>query len=105
MDADLAGQRLMARLDAFAAFTDEPRRLTGFFCRKRIGAPRLPSLAGAVRRGSRRKLTRPAMSWPAMRASGRRSALMLGSHIDTVRDAGLYDGNYARWRRLPSSKP
>ena len=32
LDADLAaGQRLMARLDAFAAFTDEPRRLTRLF--------------------------------------------------------------------------
>jgi allantoate deiminase len=31
-DADLvAGRRLMARLDAFAAFTDEPRRLTRVF--------------------------------------------------------------------------
>ncbi|MGH6797964.1 MAG: Zn-dependent hydrolase, partial [Roseiarcus sp.] len=31
-DADLeAGRRLMARLDAFAAFTDEPGRLTRLF--------------------------------------------------------------------------
>ena len=31
-DADLAaGRRLMARLDAFAAFSDEPRRLTRLF--------------------------------------------------------------------------
>ena len=32
LDADLAaGRRLMARLEAFADFTDEPRRLTRLF--------------------------------------------------------------------------
>ena len=95
-DADLAaGRRLMARLDAFAAFSDEPRRLTRLF------------LSDAHRRAAQAfigwcgeaglEATIDAAGNVAARYEGRRAgapALMLGSHIDTVRDAGRYDGNY-----------
>ena len=95
-DADLAaGARLMARLDAFAAFTDEPGRLTRLF------------LSGAHRRAADAfigwcgeaglKARIDAAGNVVARYEGKREgapALLLGSHIDTVRDAGRYDGNY-----------
>ncbi len=94
--ADLeAGRRLMARLDAFADFTDEPGRLTRLFlsdahrraARALIGwcaqaglEPRIDAAGNVVARYEGKRTGAP--------------ALMLGSHIDTVRDAGRYDGNY-----------
>ena len=90
-----AGVRLMARLDAFAAFTDEPGRLTRLFlsdAHRRAAAaymgwcaeidlkPRIDAAGNVVARYEGRTAGAP--------------ALMLGSHIDTVRDAGRYDGNY-----------
>ena len=91
-----AARRLMARLDAFAAFTDEPGRLTRLFL-----SPR-PSRAPAsfhrlVRRGgsSSAQIDAAGNVAPATRASAPGApALMIGSHIDTVRDAGRYDGNF-----------
>ena len=94
-DADLAaGRRLMARLDAFAAFTDEPRRLTRLFLGR--ASTRRAGLHRLVRRG-RPEREIDAAGNVAARYEGKRAgapALMLGSHIDTVRDAGRYDGNY-----------
>jgi len=95
-DAELAaGARLMARLDAFAAFTDEPGRLTRLF------------LSGAHRRAAEAfigwcgeaglKARIDAAGNVVARYEGKREgapALLLGSHIDTVRDAGRYDGNF-----------
>ncbi len=90
-----AGERLMARLDAFAAFTDEPGRLTRLFlseahksaanafigwCAEAGLAARIDAAGNVVARYEGRKAGAP--------------TLMLGSHIDTVRDAGRYDGNY-----------
>ena len=90
-----AGARLMARLDAFAAFTDESGRLTRLFlsdAHKRAAAAfigwcaemglhaRIDAAGNVVARYEGRTASAP--------------ALMLGSHIDTVRDAGRYDGNY-----------
>ena len=90
-----AGGRLMARLDAFAAFTDEPGRLTRLFlsdahrraaaafigwCAEAGVAARIDAAGNVVARYEGRMAGAP--------------ALMLGSHIDTVRDAGRYDGNY-----------
>jgi len=95
-DADLvAGRRLMGRLDAFAAFTEEPGRLTRVFlsdAHRRaahafIGWCGEAGLAASI----------DAAGNVVARYEGRRAgapALMLGSHIDTVRDAGRYDGNY-----------
>jgi allantoate deiminase len=96
LEADLvAGRQLMARLDAFAAFTDEPRRLTRLFLSEAhrqaaqafIGWARDAGLAARI----------DAAGNVVARYEGNRAgapALMLGSHIDTVRDAGRYDGNY-----------
>ena len=89
-----AARRLMARLDEFAAFTDEPGKLTRLYLS--------PSYRAASERFAQ---------WaddlgmdPEIDAAGNVHAryegktkgapiLMIGSHIDTVRDAGRYDGN------------
>jgi len=95
-DADLAaGRRLMARLDAFAAFTDEPRRLTRLFLSEahRRAADAFIGWCGEA--GLEASID--AAGNVVARYEGKRAgapALMLGSHIDTVRDAGRYDGNY-----------
>ena len=85
----------MARLDAFAAFTDEPGRLTRLFlsdAHKRAAAAFIGWCAAA---GLEARID--AAGNVVARYEGERAgapALMLGSHIDTVRDAGRYDGNY-----------
>ncbi|MBV9287150.1 MAG: allantoate amidohydrolase [Hyphomicrobiales bacterium] len=95
-EAELAqGARLMARLDAFAAFSDEEGRLTRLFlsdahrraaeayigwCAEAGLEARIDAAGNVVARYEGKMLGAP--------------ALMLGSHIDTVRDAGRYDGNY-----------
>ena len=96
LDVDLAaGRRLMARLEAFADFTDEPRRLTRLFLSE---AHRRAALAFIGWCSEARLEARiDAAGNVVARYEGKRAgapALMLGSHIDTVRDAGLYDGNY-----------
>jgi allantoate deiminase len=96
LDADLAaGRRLMARLEAFAGFTDEPRRLTRLFLSEahRRAARAFIGWCGEARLEAKID----AAGNVAARYEGKRAgapALMLGSHIDTVRDAGIYDGNY-----------
>ena len=96
LDADLAaGRRLMARLDAFAAFSDEPRRLTRFFLSEahRRAAQAIIGWCGEA--GLEARID--AAGNVVARYEGKRAgapAVMLGSHIDTVRDAGRYDGNY-----------
>jgi allantoate deiminase len=95
-DADLAaGRRLMARLEAFAAFTDEPRRLTRLFLSEAHRRAAHAFSGWCTEAGLRAKID-PAGNVVA-RYEGKRAGapvLMLGSHIDTVRDAGAYDGNY-----------
>jgi allantoate deiminase len=95
-DADLAaGRRLMARLEAFAAFTDEPRRLTRLFLSEAHRRAAHAFIGWCTEAGLRAKID-PAGNVVA-RYEGKRAGapvLMLGSHIDTVRDAGAYDGNY-----------
>ncbi|HEY1454313.1 MAG TPA: allantoate amidohydrolase [Roseiarcus sp.] len=95
-DADLAaGQRLMARLDAFAAFSDEPRRLTRLFLSDAHRRAAQAFIGWCSEAGLAANVD--AAGNVVARYEGRRGgapALMLGSHIDTVRDAGRYDGNY-----------
>src|ERR1700729_43998 len=95
-DADLvAGRRLMARLDAFAAFTDEPRRLTRLFLSEAHRRAALAFIGWCGEAGLEAKID--AAGNVVARYEGKRAgapALLLGSHIDTVRDAGKYDGNY-----------
>jgi allantoate deiminase len=95
-DADLAaGRRLMARLEALAALTDDPPRLTRLFLSDahRRAAQALIGWCGEA--GLEARID--AAGNVVARYEGRRAgapALMIGSHIDTVRDAGRYDGNY-----------
>jgi allantoate deiminase len=96
LDADLAaGRRLMARLEAFAEFTDEPRRLTRLFLSEAHRRAAHAFIGWCGEAGLQAKID--AAGNVVARYEGKRAgapALMLGSHIDTVRDAGLYDGNY-----------
>jgi allantoate deiminase len=96
LDVDLAaGRRLMARLEAFAEFTDEPRRLTRLFLSEAHRRAALAFIGWCGETGLEAKID--AAGNVVARYEGKRAgapALMLGSHIDTVRDAGLYDGNY-----------
>ena len=96
LDADLAaGRRLMARLDAFAAFSDEPRRLTRLFLSDAHRRAAQAFIGWCGEAGLEARID--AAGNVVARYEGRRAgapALMLGSHIDTVRDAGRYDGNY-----------
>ena len=95
-EADLAaGRRLMARLEAFAGFTDEPRRLTRLFLSEAHRRAAHAFIGWCGEAGLQAKID--AAGNVVARYEGKRAgapALMLGSHIDTVRDAGLYDGNY-----------
>jgi allantoate deiminase len=94
--ADLAaGRRLMARLDAFAAFSDEPRRLTRLFLSDAHRRAAQAFIGWCGEAGLEARID--AAGNVVARYEGKRAgapALMLGSHIDTVRDAGRYDGNY-----------
>ena len=96
LDGDLAaGRRLMARLDAFAAFSDEPRRLTRLFLSDAHRRAAQAFIGWCGEAGLEARID--AAGNVVARYEGRRAgapALMLGSHIDTVRDAGRYDGNY-----------
>ena len=86
-------RRLMARLDALAAFSDDPPKLTRLCLSHRTGAPPNSSSPGRERAGLSARID-PVGNVRA-RYEGRRPnapALMIGSHIDTVRDAGRYDG-------------
>ena len=85
----------MARLEAFAAFTDEPRRLTRLFLSDAHRRAAHAFIGWCGEAGLQAKID--AAGNVVARYEGKRAgapALMLGSHIDTVRDAGLYDGNY-----------
>jgi allantoate deiminase len=96
LDADIAaGRRLMARLDALAAFTDEPGRLTRLFLSDAHRRAAQAFIGWCGEAGLEAAID--AAGNVVARYEGRRAgapALMLGSHIDTVRDAGRYDGNY-----------
>src|ERR1700728_3589812 len=95
-DADTAaGRRLMARLDALAAFTDEPGRLTRLFLSDAHRRAAHAFIGWCGEAGLEAKID--AAGNVVARYEGKRAgapALMLGSHIDTVRDAGRYNGNY-----------
>jgi allantoate deiminase len=96
LEADLAaGRRLMARLQTFAGFSDEPRRLTRLFLSEAHRRAAHAFIAWCGQAGLQAKID--AAGNVVARYEGKRAgapALLLGSHIDTVRDAGSYDGNY-----------
>ena len=86
-------RRLMARLDALAAFTDDPPRLTRLCLSASHRRAAEQFIAWAKESGLAARVD--AVGNVRARYEGRRQdapALMIGSHIDTVRDAGRYDG-------------
>ncbi len=93
-DPTSPGRRLMARLDEFAAFTDDAPKLTRLYLSDAHRRAAARYIAWAREIGLDARID-PAGNVVA-RYEGRRAdapALMIGSHIDTVRDAGRYDGN------------
>ena len=93
-DAAGAGRRLMTRLDDFCAFTDEPGKLTRLYLSPAYRAACDAFARAAAEAGMSVSLD-PVGNVRA-RYEGKAPyapALMIGSHIDTVRDAGRYDGN------------
>ena len=93
-DAAGAGRRLMTRLDDFCAFTDEPGKLTRLYLSPAYRAA-CDAFAGLAAKAGMSVTVDPVGNVRA-RYEGKAPyapALMIGSHIDTVRDAGRYDGN------------
>ncbi len=88
------GRRLMARIDEFAAFTDEPGKLTRLYLSEahRRAAAQFIAWAQAIGLDARLDAAGNVVARYEGRTAGA-PALMIGSHIDTVRDAGRYDGN------------
>ncbi len=96
MDLDTAGaaRRLMTRLDEFAAFTDEPGKLTRLYLSPSYRAACDQFVKWAEAAGMSARLD--AAGNVRARYEGKTPdapSLMIGSHIDTVRDAGRFDGN------------
>jgi allantoate deiminase len=94
-DADMRfGPQLMARLDALAAFTEVEGQLTRrYLSPAHVAAAR--QVGAWMAEAGMSVRTDPLMSVFG-RYEGRRTgaaAIMLGSHIDTVLDAGRYDGS------------
>ncbi|HET6469570.1 MAG TPA: allantoate amidohydrolase [Geminicoccaceae bacterium] len=88
------GETLMARLDALAAFTDEAGALTRLYLSPAHEAAALQVRQWMEEAGMDARID--AVGNVAGRyeaATPGAPALLLGSHIDTVRDAGRYDGN------------
>jgi allantoate deiminase len=85
--------RIMQRLDALAADTDEPERISRFYLspahRKSV-----ERVSGWMREAGMAVALDAAATLVGRYAASRPDApvLLLGSHIDTVRDAGRYDG-------------
>src|SRR3984957_6008344 len=88
------GQRLMRRLDEFARFSDEEGRLTRLYLSKSHREAARQFIAWCAEAGLNAKIDASGNVWARYegKASGA-PALMIGSHIDTVRNAGRYDGN------------
>jgi allantoate deiminase len=95
MDFDpAAAARMMARLDAFAGFTDEPGKLTRLYLSPSYRAACEQFARWAAEAGMSARID--AVGNVRARYEGKTEhapALMIGSHIDTVRDAGRFDGN------------
>ena len=88
------GEALMARLDDLARFTDQPGALTRLYLSPAHKAATRQVAAWMEEAGMAAEVD--AVANVAGRYEGERPglpAVLLGSHIDTVRDAGRYDGN------------
>ena len=89
------GARVMRRLDELARFSSEPDALTRLFLTPEHKAAAAQVAAWMREAGMDAELD--AAGNTVGRYAGAAPgapALLLGSHIDTVRDAGLYDGNF-----------
>jgi allantoate deiminase len=88
------GTRVMDRLDALSSFSSEPHALTRFYLTPEHAAAAKQVQAWMTEAGMTAGLD--AIGNVVGRyeaAEPGRPALLMGSHIDTVRDAGKYDGN------------
>lgn len=89
-----AARRLMRRLDEFARFSDADGELTRLYLSKAHAAAARQFIAWCGEAGLKAGLD--ASGNVCARYEGKAPgapALLLGSHIDTVRNAGRYDGN------------
>ena len=96
MDLDAAGaaRRMMQRLDEFAAFTDVPGQLSRLYLSPSYRAACEQFAAWAEAAGMTARIDAVGNVRARYKGNTRYApALMIGSHIDTVRDAGRYDGN------------
>ncbi len=88
------GARLMQRLDAFARHSDEPGRLTRLYLSPAHKAAVQELTAWMQAAGLATRLDAAGTVVARYEGATRGApALLLGSHIDTIRDAGRYDGN------------
>ncbi len=87
------GQRLMQRLDAFARHTDEDGALTRLYLSKAHRAA-VDDFMAQLRAIGLEPVLDAAGNVQARYAGHRREApaILIGSHIDTVRNAGRFDG-------------
>lgn len=93
MNAPQAAARIMHRLEALAALTSDPPRLTRVFLSEEHRRANELVAGWMAEAGMRARVD--AMGNITGRVEGKARglpALMLGSHLDTVRDAGRYDG-------------
>ncbi|MGD9738204.1 MAG: allantoate amidohydrolase [Bauldia sp.] len=93
IERERLGERLMRRLDELAAFSDEPGKITRLYLSRahRAAADQLMRWmeeAGLSARIDAVGNVIGRLEGPAPRAP----ALLIGSHVDSVRDAGRYDG-------------
>ena len=86
------GAALMARLDALARFTDEPGRLTRFYLTPAHRAAADQLRGWMEEAGLTSEIDAIGNVVGRAGVVSDRPLLILGSHIDTVRDAGRYDG-------------
>src|SRR5579863_396522 len=87
-------RRLIRRLDDFARFSDEDGRLTRLYLSKSHGEAARQFIAWCKEIGLDAKIDASGNVFARYEGkSPGAPALMLGSHIDTVRNAGRYDGN------------
>jgi len=93
MSTNALAQTVMERIDALARISEEPDRLTRTFCSPAMRQAN--DLVGGWMREAGMTVSEDAVGNLIGRYSGqdeRAKTFILGSHLDTVRDAGKYDG-------------
>ena len=90
-----AVERLMQRLDIFAGYTDQPGKITRLYlsrAHREAAATLTQWMAAAGMSAAVDPIGNVVGRYEGSEPNAR--ALLIGSHIDTVRDAGRYDGNF-----------